>query len=580
MGASSKQIEAQAAPDFTVAGWRVQPRLGCICRGAVVHHLEPKVMQVLVCLSTSGGDLVLKDELLRAVWPDTFVSEHALTHAVWQLRRILVGEEGQALIGTVPKRGYRLLAPVQPCATLIRSIAVLPFANLSRDPEQDYFADGLTESLITDLAQLSALRVISRTSSMQYKSTSKSARQIASELNVDALIEGSVLRSELRVRVSVQLINGATDEHLWANSYDGSLGDVLGLQAQIARAVVDEIKITLTPQEHVRLTRPRNVNAAAHDAYLKGRFEWYRLTEPNLRASIAFMQDALLVDPNYALAWTGLGDAYCTLASPVSEAIPPAIAAETIQRSASRALDLDPTLADAHHLQAWLKLYYEWDWAGAEQFLRHTLTLNPNSSIAYATLGVLCSALERHGEATAAFDHACELDPLSMFWQTLKGWALVLAGDAPRALDRLKSTLARDPEFWFAHEVKGIALLNIGRFDEAIKALTAAVRLTDGNMPRGLLGVAFGVSGQKNQALAVLSELQGLSTTRHVAPILRAWILASVGETDRAIEWLNIAFEQRDPSLIWLKSTLWKPLQDDSRYWALVRRLKFQGTSG
>ncbi len=566
--------------DFLVGDCLVQPSLGQITRGEVKVRLEPKVVEVLLCLARRPSALVSKDEIIRTVWADTFVTEHVLTHAIWQLRRAL-GESGDSgpCIETFPKRGYRLVAPVRAAPVRIRSLAVLPLLNLAGDVSQDYLADGITEMLITELAQISAVRVISRTSSMLYKSSRKSLAEIASELNVDGIVEGTVMRVGDRVRITAQLIQGATDRHLWANSYEGELRDLLRLQSEVARAIAGEIQVTLRPHESTRLGRPRSVDSQAYEAYLKGRYCHNRASEEGLRSAIAYMQEAMAKDPEYALAYAGLADSVALLASPVAEAIAPAEANAIMRPAVLRALELDPHLPEAHHLLGWMKTYYEWDWEGARLALDRALELNPNYALAYAGLATLGEALGEFDGAIQNWRRASELDPLSLLFNTLRGWVHVLAGMPAKAVEQLQKVLTLEPNFWFAHEVLALALVSLGSYDRAITEAEASVRLSGNSVfPKGALGHVYGAAGRRTEALQILNELRALSAHRYVSPNLHAYVYAGLGELDCSLEWMEKAYAVHDPSLIWLKSfpRLWKqPLAEQAGYRELLHRMNF-----
>ncbi len=562
-------------PDLSIGDWLIQPSLGTATRDGDSVHLEPKTMDVLLCLAERRGEVVSKEEILAAVWPKIFVSEHVLTHAIWQLRQVFADAD---FIQTVPRRGYRLAAEVRPGAAHIQSLAVLPLKDLSGMAGQEYLADGVTEALIAALAQIGALRVISRTSSMLYKEASKPLRQIAQELGVDAVVEGSVARMGDRVRVTAQLIHGATDQHVWAQSYERDLGDVLSLQDEIARGIAREVEVSLTSEEHTRLTRVRTSNREAQAAYMKGRYSHYRLSESGLRQAIAYMQEAISLDPTFALAYIGMADSIAVLASPIAAALAPAEANDIMRPAVLRALELDPELADAHFLQGWMKVYYEWDWGGARAAFNRAIALNPNCALAYAGLGTLEEALGDREEAIRFWQHTGELDPLSLMCNTLLGWTLVLAGRNSEAVTHLQEVVRLEPNYWFSQEVLALALLGLGRNDEAFAAAASAIRLCPEPFPRGVFGYVCGRSGRSQEAYRIFSELEQTSQHRYVAPNLLALVLAGVEEFDRALVYVQKAYEARDSSMIWIKSfpTLWgTDLDRNPIYGRLVREMGF-----
>lgn len=564
---------ATTAGEFRAGDWLIQPSLGIASRAGVDVHVEPKTMLVLACLARHAGTTVSKQQLLLEVWPDTFVSEHVLTHAIWQLRHIFADEKA---IQTVPRRGYRLALEVRPAAARIRSLAVLPLANLTGDPEQEYLADGMTEALIGGLAQIAALRVLSRTTAMQYKGTRQHLPQIAAELNVDGIVEGSVSRSGDRIRIAVQLIHGASDQHLWARSYESELRDVLALQDDMARAIAAEVQVTLSENERRQLARARTIPLQAQEAYLKGRFCHARASAEGLRSAVACMQEAIAIEPEFALAHAGLADAIALLASPVAEAIAPANAISIMRPAVQRALLLDPHLAQGHFLDGWIRVYHDWDWFGAEAAFQRALALNPGYAMAYDGLGTVYEALGWRDKAVAAWQRSCALDPLSLLSNVLLGWTLVLAGRSADAVEQLRRTLLLDPNYWFGREVLALALLGTAEREQAVAEAETAVRLAPEPFPKGVLGHVYARVGRSADARRILQDLEQLRRERYVAPNLLAFIEAGLGDMHRALELMEEAFQVRDPSMIWLKSfeTLWNvPLRDDPRYRSLLARM-------
>src|SRR5271166_4602315 len=461
----------------------------------------------------------------------------------------------------------------------IKAIAVLPLANLSRDPEQEYFADGMTEQLITDLAQIGALRVISRTSAMRYKGSDKPLPEIARELNVDGVVEGSVLRAGDRVRITAQLIHAATDQHIWAKSYERDVSDVLALQSEVARAIADEVQAKLTPQERARLARPRPVDPTAHEAYLKGRYHWARATEESVRRSIEYFSEAIAKDPSYALAHAGLSDAFNQLANPILEIVPQGEIIPKAKAAATKALELDDSLAEAHISLGRIKFYFDWDWTGAEKSFRRAIELNPNYPYAHYIYALLLSALGRHAEAIHEATRAQESDPVALLVNCIVGLIYCFARQFGAAEDQLRKTLQLDPNFMFAHWILGgLCLLPIGRYDEAIVELQKAIALS-GNVahPRGLLGYAYAKVGRKDDALRALEELEELSQRRYVAPASRAFIYSGLGD-ERVFQALEEAYQQRSSSLVWVRVfPHWDDLRAQPRFQDLLRRMNFPG---
>ena len=461
----------------------------------------------------------------------------------------------------------------------IKAIAVLPLTNLSRDSEQDYFTDGMTEALITDLAQIGALRVISRTSTMRYKGTDKPLPQIARELNVDALVEGSVLRAGDRVRITAQLIHAATDQHLWAKSYERDLRDILALQSEVARAVADEVQIKLTPQEQARLARSPQVNPAVHEAYLRGRYYWAKGTEQGLRKSIEYFEEAIAKDPGYALAYCGLADSINMLVSPILELMPPCEAAPKAKAAALRALELDETLAEAHTSLGRIKFYFDWDWTGAEKAFRRAIELNVNYSLAHHTYALLLSVLGRHAEAIRESRRAVELDPLSLLSNAIFAVVYCCTRQFENGEEQFRKTLELDPNFALARWMLGaFCLVAMGRYDESIAELQKAIALAVDvavAIPTGVLGYCYGKSGRRNEALRILDELEELSKRRYVSPMARALTYAGLGD-ERMFDALEDAYQQRAHSLIWLNVVpWWDDVRAHPRFQEVVRRMNF-----
>ena len=462
----------------------------------------------------------------------------------------------------------------------IRSIAVLPLENLSEDPQQGYFAEGMTDALITDLAQLSALRVISRTSVMGYKNRRVPLRQIARELDVDAIVTGVVIRSGNQVRISAELIKTSTDEHLWARSYDRTVGDVLGLQSELASAIAEEIRVKLEPQERAGLTRgtsrsgtrrtPHPVDAAAQDAYLKGRYFASKASEGMLRVSLKYFQDAIGRDPQYAEAYAGLANTYVLLAS--SGSLPPGEGYTKAKEAARKALELDGGLAEAHTSLGLALFYHDWDWVHAESEFKQAIALNPGSAYAYNWYGVLLSAMGRHPEAISAAGKAAALDPLSLPIQLNVGVRLYYARQYERAAAQFRRLRELEPDYASTHYWLGLTLQQTNQTDAAI----AELRQVEGPSAIGPLGYAYAVSGKKTEASQMLTELSplALANSAYVSAYDLATICAGLGRKDEAFEWLNRALQEHASYLTTVKvDPIMDALRSDPRFAGLVKRL-------
>jgi serine/threonine protein kinase/tetratricopeptide (TPR) repeat protein len=455
----------------------------------------------------------------------------------------------------------------------IESLAVLPLENLSRDPEQDYFADGMTEELITDLGKVGALRVTSRTSVMQYKGTLKAVPEIGKELGVDALVEGSVLQSGGRVRITAQLIDARTDRHVWAESYERDMQNVLPLQDEVARAIAQQIQIKLTPQEQVRLASAHSVNPEAHEAYLKGRYYWNKRTEEALKKSIEYFQQAIDKDSNYGLAYAGLADSYSTLQgfgllSP-KEAMPRA------EEAAKRALEIDETLAEARVSLAVVRFWYSWDAPAAESDFKRAIELNPSLANAHSRYGEFLIFRGRFPEATVEIRQAQALDPFSLIINSMVGYTTYYSRQYDQAIAELLKAVEMDTNFFLAHRYLARAYTGTGKYNEAISEFGKAVTLSDEN-PRVVaeLGYAYAVSKDKSRAQKVLNDLQKLSKRKYVPPYSIALIYAGLGERDQAFRWLEKSYAERSGRMVELRADpMLDNLRSDPRFQDLLRRV-------
>jgi serine/threonine-protein kinase len=486
---------------------------------------------------------------------------------------VLVAVFGVLLGLNVAGLRERLLRPVG--APRIESLAVLPLENLMGDPQQEYFVDGMTEELITDLSQISALRVISRTSVMQYKGTKKSMPEIARELKVDGVIEGSVLRSGDQVRITAQLIQAATDTHLWARSYERDLRDVLALQSEVAGAIANEIKIRLTPQEQARLASTQPVNPEAHEAYLKARYCWNLRTEEGLNKSIEYFQQAIGKDRDYAVAYAGLADSYVVLAGwgvmASKEAYPRGKAA------AFKALEMDETLAEAHASLGSARGEYDWDWVGAEKEYKRAIELNPGYATAHQWYAEYLSYMGRHNEAIAEAKRAQELDPLSLIISASGGWVFFYARRYDEAIAQCRRTLELNAGFYPAHLYLGQAYEQEKLYAEAISEYQKAIALEQGNPALAAnLARVYAATGKRTEALKIISQLREPLKRRYVSSCLIAPIYAALGDPGRAFQWLEKAYQERDSQLAYLKvAPGFDSLRSDPRYQDLLRRMNF-----
>jgi len=474
----------------------------------------------------------------------------------------------------------RLLGRVQ--TPHIESLAVLPVKNFSGDPSQDFFADGMTDALIADLAQIKAIKVISRTSVMHYKGTSDTLPQIAGELGVDGIVEASVVRSGDRVRLTAQLIDARQDRHLWANNYERNMTDVLGLQSELVQAITGEIRVQLAPQESERLKTTRHVDPDVYDTTLKGKETLeYATREVQIRQAIELFQKAIDRDPTYAPAWAGLGEAQWSLAATGFEFVAPAEVRDKAIAAADRALALDPNLPDARNTRALIALDGEWDLVSAQQHFEKALELRPSYAAAHNWYGQMLSGmpLPRFDEARRHLERARELDPLSP-WNdiNLVAWWLY-QGQPERALEEGERCKQRNPTLWVIRWQMGFARLNLGQPSQAVPELEAALKLLSPDRPVPVLtplGQAYGLAGRRADALKILAEMEQTSKKRYVSPYDLAAVYSGLGRMDEAFRLLNQALEQRTPSLV--SCTPYDSnsvaLRRDSRWKPFIARLR------
>ena len=457
-------------------------------------------------------------------------------------------------------------------ATGIHSLAVLPLENLSGDPQQQYFADGMTEELTTELSQVGSLRVVSRTSAMRYKGTQKSVPEIARELNVDAVVEGSVEREGDRVRITAQLIQGSTDTHLWAKGYERDLRDSLRLQDEVAQAIVNEIQLKLTPQEQARFVRNEAIDPEAQENYLRGLFHLNLRNGPDERIAINLFQAAVQKDPSFAAAYAALADAYRALIFNSNAA--PADVLPQSEAAAKRAIEIDAQLAEAHSALAANLTDYNWDWEGAEKEFEIAIRLNPNSSYVRSTYAHFLRQAGKIEESIREGRRAIELDPVSAMGNFILSQSLYEARRYDEAISQLHKALDLEPRFWPAHVYLGKALTEQGHYQEAIEELKKAGDFT--SEPLATIGYVYGRMGRAADARKVIADLQAQLKNGYVAPTNFASVYIGLGDKDEALAWLEKGYQQHDFWITFLKGEpIFDSLRSDPRFQDLVRRVNF-----
>jgi TolB-like protein/DNA-binding winged helix-turn-helix (wHTH) protein/Tfp pilus assembly protein PilF len=599
-------------------------------------RLPPKVFETLVLLVERQGLLVEKDDLMKALWPDMFVEEVTLARNISLLRKALgdaPGQDQSRYIETVSKRGYRFIGkvtkndgpetPVEQTRTAalsrspsgkrrarvgavalavfivgigafwayhflhrppagIRSLAVLPLENLSSSPEQEYFADAMTDELITDLAQIHSLRVISRSSVMQFKHPKENLREIAAALNVDAVVEGSVSRDGSRVHITAQLLDAREDRHLWAATYERPLQDVLSLQSQIANAIADQVEAKLTPAESARLTKPRPINQESYDALVQGRFLRNRRAPAEMQKALAYFQRAVASDPGSAEAWAALGDCYASLGGDQGSADPNSV--RPLARDAlTKALELDPDLAEAHSSMGWYKMWFEWDSPGAEREFLRGIELSPNSSTAHRYYAFYLRIRRRFDEALEQNRLAMELSPLDILPQGLLVMIYAAQGEEEKVLAQANRVLEIDPDFTGVYV--GIAGVFRARHQwrEAYAALEHVKNSYRTDYLFGVASVAAS-AGDMRRARSAMADLEEYARHDYVSPLAFAFYEAKFGDREKAFQWLEKGFKEHATDMIELDVEGVNSLSDptcgfgasDPRFRELIRRIGFR----
>jgi TolB-like protein len=560
--------------DFRIGEWAVEPASGYITSAGTHRHLRSMLMDLLVLLSEHAGSAVSKDEILDRVWKSRFVGESALTRSIAELRRLLGDSEGcSRYIETLPKRGYRVIAAVVPGRQFAENrLAILPFENLNHDPEQEYLADGIADLLTTELAKIASLHVISRQSVLPLKHSSKNIPEIGRDLQVNAIVEGSVLRAGERIRITAQLIRVELEEHLWAESYECELADVLSVQAKVARAIAEAIHATVTPSDVNRMERTRSVNPQAQSAYLKARYYFAKATMPDFQKGMAYLESAIEHDPAYAPAYQGMASIVGFLGLwgfiPHQEAYP------RMKHLAMKALDLDESLSEAHVVMAWVA-WFDWNTAAFEREIRRALELNRNSVDAHIYYAMFLAAIrEDRAGCFAEVSRVLELDPLSPYGNSAVGWPLLLLRDYDWAIAQASRTLEMYPDAIHALYVLGCAKSAQSRHKEAIAAFERLAALSPDATALGALGQAYAKAGRTGEARKLLSELLARREREYVPDLTFVLLYCGMNEMDQAFAWLEKCHRAREPRLMWLRAQpLFDPLRADERFEEMMEKL-------
>jgi TolB-like protein/DNA-binding winged helix-turn-helix (wHTH) protein/Tfp pilus assembly protein PilF len=612
-------LERQSSAILRFGVFEVDVRAGELRKQGVRIKLQEQPFQVLTTLLRRRGDVVTREELRAQLWQsDTFVDfDNGLNTSINKLREALGDSaDNPRFVETLPRRGYRFLAPVSddhsrelttavtqwknilPVTVLavvaasiaigllwrghtlrrvrppqIESLAVLPLLNLSGDPQQEYFADGMTDELTTTLSRISVLRVTSRTSAMEFKGTKKTVAEIAKELNVDALVEGSVTRSGNRVRVTAQLIEARTDSHLWANEYERDLRDALTLQDEVARDIANEIRVKLTPEERTRLAAARPIDPETNEAYLKGRYYYSKLSAEGFKEALKCYQLAVARDANYAPAYVGIGASYEGLG--IWEQLAPEEAASKSRAALEKALTLDDTLGEAHAILGHIHFLWDWDWAGAEREYKRALEVGPPSSMIKIRYAIFLVSMGRKAEAIEQIKEAHVIDPVSLMSNNLFGFIYYLSHDFDQAIDQYRKTLTLYPDAENAHLYLSRSYEQRGMYLQAFREYPREERFTGTTEAAAAAQQqVFEKSGWRGFWQKELEAALEESRREYVSSELIAEIYARLGEKDKALASLEKAYRERSHNMAFIKvePTLGS-LQPDPRFQAILRRM-------
>jgi TolB-like protein/Flp pilus assembly protein TadD len=587
---------------------RIERRL---LRGPRPVQLTIKAFETLLALVEGGGRVLGKDELIERVWPDAVVEEGSLNVNIYTLRKALGEMQGGAkYIETVPRRGFRFAAEVRATSDegkngrnvkragsvnhrkatdatnangatatnakrarkVIDSLAVLPLVNAGRDAEMEYLSDGLTESIINSLSQLPQLKVMARSTVFRYKGREIDPQVIGRELGVRAVLTGRVIQLNENLIIRTELVDVADGWQLWGEQYNRNSADLLAVQEEISREISEKLRLKLSGEQKRRLAKRYTESTEAYQTYLKGRFYWNKRTLEGLRRGVEYFQQAIRLDPDYALAYAGLADSYLLMGSVEYGALHPKEALQSAKVATLEALRLDGTLAEAHASLGYVRLF-DWDWSEAEKEYRRAVELNPNYPTAHHWYALYLTAMGRHAEAVAEIKRAQELDPLSLPIGVGVGWHFFLTRQYDRAIAEYQGVLEMEPNFYMAHLWLGLAYAHKGMFKEALEEYARAAALAGGGpLVLAAEGHACALLGQRAQARRLLAELQELSQERYVSPYYVAAVHTALGERDEAFAWLDLAYENRSEGMVWLKvdPTL-DSLRSSPRFAELVR---------
>ena len=600
--------------------------------GGEAISLTPKIFDTLLYLVSHYDTVIDKDELMSAIWPDTIVEENNLNKNISVLRRVLGEHPGEhRYIVTVPGIGYKFVADVRAITVekvpetsnnggrtealseprrkrwpskksafaaagviaaiaiavlafgysyfsnqrQIDSIAVMPFVNESGNAELEYLSDGMTETLIASLSKLPDLQVKASSSVFRYKG-STDTQTIGKELNARAVLYGRVVQRGEDLVLHVELVDAQTENSLWGQTYNKKLSNLIALQGEVARDLVRELSLKPSGADKQKLAKNYTENVEAYQLFLNGRFHHRKLTPPEIKKGIAYLQQAIDTDPSYALAYTEISRAYTALA--LAGDMNPGEVLLKAKAAAQRAVEIDDALAEAHSSLGSVFFWYDWNWKEAEEHFIRALELDPNSSVAHFGYADFLSKMERHEEALAEIKRAREIEPLSPFINTFEAWFLA-AGQPDAAMERVGIAIDLDPNFFFAHWIAAEIYKGKKMYPESIAESRLAKSLSPHQTWSDVgLAYTFVETGQLNESRAILNEMLRLSESRWVPPYHIALVYNALGETDQALAWLEKGYQHRDPKMALLKEERWKNLRGDPRFQDILRRVGLVGT--
>lgn len=563
---------------YTFGSFRIDVNLRVLMRDGLVVPLSDRVFDTLLALVQRKGETIHKTDLMREVWGNSAVEENALAFGIFKLRRALGNNSKHRWIVTVPNRGYMFVGDVmetweeRESQAGARSIAVLPFKPLSPKTE-NYLGIGLADALITRLAGLKQITVRPTLAIGRYDGGLQDAFSAGRSLKVESILEGSVRKTGDRIQVAVQLVNVHQKLPLWTERFDERFSDILMVEDWISEQVARVLTTNLTEHEKELLSRHATENTYAYQQYLKGRYYWSKRTEEGTRSGIRHFEQAIQIDPTYARAYAGLADCYSLLS--FYSVVPPGESFPRAKEAALRALELDDDLAEAHTSLGYAKLYYDWDWVGAEREFRRAISLKPNCPTAHHWYHEFLLTMGWFDEAMMEIKRAHELDPISPVINAALVLPLMHAGQYNKAIEQLQRVIELDPNFYRTHLFLGAAYVQKREFAKAISEFQIAVILSDGSTRAlGALGFGYAVSGKKLEARKVLENLRRRAQERYVSPYVIAVVYAGLGDKDQAFEWLDRAYEQRDEWLVRLKiAPELSSLRSDSRFAELLWRI-------